>query len=703
MSLRKDSALLNLNNTPQFPKTVVVPVSKPETAEQMLELAVLLADPEEGRVIALTVAMGDDKEKTNDAIEALRSICERFIEDGHNVELVTYLAGAVTRGILDGTREYGGDMLLLGVHQHQRRQVKLGHVVENIIAAAPCDVLVYRMAQSKKFRRVIVALDGTPESLNALYAGVLIAKSRDVNCTVYQLHNRAYRVSQADRIDDLLNLLPGDQIERRMIFGKDPSERILRQVHGDDLLCLGFSQKTDLDEQMREVLSDVLLNRAPSPVLMASRLIEQRGSIQGAIQHRIQRFNVSLTPVERNELIWEGQKNSQATVDYIVMIILSAFLASLGLLLDSVAVIIGAMLVAPLMSPLGALSTGLASGQLVITRRAAFSLIQGVLLALLVSVVAGSILLIDVPTPEMTSRGNPTLLDAAVALVSGLVAAYAIARKEVPAALAGVAIAAALMPPICTIGLGIALGDLQLAAGASLLFTANIVFIVVSQYIVFLWIGLRPSNRRETRRGVLAWWGIIGSLLVFVVALLIQLSLQALDEIAIENLLLDELPRSEFVDIETLTRDGGDTLEVIFSVRTERLIAPQQVAEAEANLATILPQFKRVILEVVAMQVVRPYTGLEAQVVDYIEATFQPLRINEITIREEEATLMVIASILTQDDVTPEQMNAAAADLTDLLQMPVQLALFAQPMTTGTAQIMPQATPEAAAVNETAD
>lgn len=665
------------NTAVRHPKTVVVPVSKPDTADQMLGLAVQLMDPNEGRVIALTIAMGDDKEKTSDTLESLQPLCDKYAEQGFAIELVTHLAGSVTRGILDGTREHGGELLLLGVHQHARRQVKLGHVAENVIAAAPCDVLVYRMAQSDKFQRIIIALDGTPESLNALHAGVLIARTKGAECFVYQLHSRAYRVSEADRIDEIVALLPNEQIKRRTVYGKDAVERILRQVHSDDLLAIGFSQKTDLDSQMREVLSEVLLNRSPSPVLLASRLIEHRGSLRGAVEHSMQRFNVSLTPIERNELIWEGQKNAQASIDYSIMIVLSAAIASLGLLLPSVAVIIGAMLVAPLMSPLGALSTGLASGQFKITRRAALTLIQGVILALLVSVLAGALLPIDAPTSEMTARGTPTLLDAAIALVSGLVAAYAIGRKEIPAALAGVAIAAALMPPICTIGLGLAVGNLRLAAGASLLFTTNIVFIIAAQYIIFFWMGLRPSNRRETARGVALWWSGIGTLLVVVVFLIIQLGQQALDERSIEQFLLEQFPRSELVDLEVETRN--DVLSAILNLRTERFISPQDVEAAQAALAQELSDIVTdVELEVVALQVVRPYQDQEEIVAQYLRDQFDPIRISTLNILQSEEGLLIVIDLITERILNEQDTQVATTALSDQLGEQVRVILISQ-------------------------
>ena len=293
-------------------------------------------------------------------------------------------------------------------------------------------------------------------------------------------------------------------------------------------------------------------------------------------------FNPQLTLVEQNELIWSAEKNGSSNLDYIVMIVLSAALATLGLLTNSVAVIIGAMLVAPLMSPISSLSTGMATGILHITRRASVTLFTGVTLALLISLVMGAALPIDTPTDEMLARGSPNLLDAAIALVSGWVAAYATARKGIPAALAGVAIAAALMPPISTIGLGIALRDIDLAFGANLLFLANIAFIIAAQYSTFLWMGMRPT---EDRAGVTlnrsrAWWIVLFLVTLSVLVAFVRLGSQAIDEAHIrERLQAEAFHGASIVDYHVIS---SVPLSVQLIVQSAHQTTPEEVETAQA-------------------------------------------------------------------------------------------------------------------------
>jgi uncharacterized hydrophobic protein (TIGR00271 family) len=165
------------------------------------------------------------------------------------------------------------------------------------------------------------------------------------------------------------------------------------------------------------------------------------------------------------------------------------------------------MLVAPLMSPIVATATGIVFGDVRTLRDAVSSTVQGVLAAVFIATLASLVTPLAEATPEVLARTRPTLLDLMVALFSGMAGAYAIARKEVGEALPGVAIAAALMPPVCTIGIGIALGQAGVAFGALLLFTANLVAIIFSSVVVFLLLGIRPprspDRQRQLRRGLL--------------------------------------------------------------------------------------------------------------------------------------------------------------------------------------------------------
>jgi uncharacterized membrane protein len=100
-------------------------------------------------------------------------------------------------------------------------------------------------------------------------------------------------------------------------------------------------------------------------------------------------------------------------------------------------------------------------------------------------------------THEIAARVNPNLFDLAVALASGAAGAYAIARKDVAASLPGVAIAAALVPPLGVLGIGLAMGDTQIALGSGLLFLTNLIAITLAGAVTLLLLGFRPTRRGE--------------------------------------------------------------------------------------------------------------------------------------------------------------------------------------------------------------
>lgn len=685
---------------PDYFKTVIVPISKPDTAMPMLQLAASLIDPEDGKVIALTVGLADAGEMTSERLESLQLILDQIDEVPH-IEHVTQIASSITRGILDGAREQGAEALIIGVQTSSENEVNLGNVVENIISAAPCNVLIYRTGDAPEFERVIVPLDDNRMTPMALYVGTMIAKTHKISIST-PIIQRDYTSTREkeERFRDLLDTLDEDQVgKREFIMGRTPGGRLLQQIGSEDLLILGFSQKANLELEFGRDVSDILLRRASGPVLLYSQIFEDRDTVVGTVQRYLQRFNPALTQVERNELIWGARKAALPGIDYSMLILLAAGLASLGLMANSTAVIIGAMLVAPLMSPLGALAIGMAAGELNITRRAVFTLIQGVFLALLISIVMGWLLGINVPTPEMAARGNPTLLDAGVALVSGLVAAFALARKEIPVALAGVAIAAALMPPVCTIGLGIAMNNLRLAGGASLLFLANITFIVMAQNAIFLWMGMRPGRRQETQRGVVAWWVAIIGLIVVVVALILRLGQVASEEISIEKYLLGQMTSTEFVAIDEREREDG-SLSVLFTVRSPDEITPQDVSELGTNLEEHLGQI--VQLDVVNLRVIEPFSDTENIVINSLETQFPDTRITEIALSQEENILLIDVTLRTENIITGDNVQQAETRLSEALEQPVRLFVIVQEVIAAP-EIMPEITPEAEVTAEASE
>lgn len=198
------------------------------------------------------------------------------------------------------------------------------------------------------------------------------------------------------------------------------------------------------------------------------------------------------------------------TSGYVLMCALSAGIATLGLLQSSVAVVIGAMLVSPLMGPIAALGFGFASidGQRI--REAVKVVAVGAAIGILTGVIITWLSPIKSATPEIIGRTAPTLLDLAIALLSGIAGGYATVQQKGGTAI-GVAIATALMPPLATVGYGLGVMRLDFAGGAMLLFLTNLAAIAFS----FALIARLSGAARPLRNVVLTPGYIIGGIIVF--------------------------------------------------------------------------------------------------------------------------------------------------------------------------------------------
>jgi len=188
---------------------------------------------------------------------------------------------------------------------------------------------------------------------------------------------------------------------------------------------------------------------------------------------------------------------------FITLIILSTMIATFGLFINSSSVVIGAMLLAPLMQPIVSFSMGVLRQDEGLELNGAKSIFWGVLAVLLTAALIAMFTPIERLTSEMAGRLSPTILDLFVAIVSGVAAAYVKSNEKILGALAGVAIAVALVPPIAVAGIGLGWGNLHMFMMAFLLFTTNLVGIVLAAALTFVVLGFSPL--RVAKKGIFIW------------------------------------------------------------------------------------------------------------------------------------------------------------------------------------------------------
>jgi uncharacterized hydrophobic protein (TIGR00271 family) len=187
---------------------------------------------------------------------------------------------------------------------------------------------------------------------------------------------------------------------------------------------------------------------------------------------------------------------------YLALMVLSTMLATVGLYLNSASVVIGAMLLAPLMTPLVSLAMGLLRYDTELLKNSLNKTLIGIVIALMASALITLLFPHKPVTAEMEGRLNPTLLDLAVAVISGIAAAYSKSFKEIVQSLAGVAIAVALVPPLAVAGIGIGRADFHFFSQAFLLFSTNLVGIILAATFTFRFLGYSPVVRGKRSLGV---------------------------------------------------------------------------------------------------------------------------------------------------------------------------------------------------------
>jgi len=303
---------------------------------------------------------------------------------------------------------------------------------------------------------------------------------------------------------------------------------------------------------------------------------------------------------QRREIIADITESSSPGFDYFLLVILSTSIATLGLITNSPAVIIGAMLVAPLMSPI--IGIGLASmiGRRTLLKSAISALLRGALLAVGLSALFTFInsylpfvSLHELPQ-EIIARTHPSPIDLMIALAGGIAAAYSLTEERLSAALPGVAIATALMPPICTVGIGVALQRWDVAGGAFLLFTTNAVTIAFAAAFVFFLRGFNPyplENNRKLPPSLQLSALLIVILMVPLTYFSIDFVRQAAEYREFNQILNDkvsEINNAELVDFTTMQEN--ETIAIVMTIRTNNPLRYEQVIALQESIVDSLNQ-----------------------------------------------------------------------------------------------------------------
>ncbi len=308
-----------------------------------------------------------------------------------------------------------------------------------------------------------------------------------------------------------------------------------------------------------------------------------------------------VSDMRREFLIAEITRNSVPRGMYYLLMGVAAFIASIGLTAESPAVVIGAMLVSPLMTPIFGLALGLVRGEVSLIRASALSVTAGIIIGLLGGIAIGNFPIFYELTHEIISRTKPNLLDLGVAALAGLAGTVALIDERVSPVMPGIAIATSLMPPLCASGLCIALQHYTAGWGAFLLFFANFLVILSVASVLFIITGFIPHSENEPLPRLLKHFSIstIGLIIIavlltkslFDVALARQIN-NTLRTVAMEA--ITSIPNTNIEKIHHLVSSGG--IDGFITVNGPSSLKAGEVEKMEKKAAEVLHKPVKIIV-----------------------------------------------------------------------------------------------------------
>jgi uncharacterized hydrophobic protein (TIGR00271 family) len=297
--------------------------------------------------------------------------------------------------------------------------------------------------------------------------------------------------------------------------------------------------------------------------------------------------------VRKRTVYDETASGSEPGARFYLMVGVSTLIACFGLVADSTAVVIGAMLVAPLMTPIFGISLALVRGDSDLFKNAVQAEVVGVSSAIAMGFLVGMLLSLGNPyidaTTEMLSRTKPNLFDLIVAVLAGFAGTYALIDEKISPALPGVAIATAIVPPLANCGLCLAFGAYQGALGSFLLFFANFLSILIIAAVLFFKAGMRQELGAVRHSSILRRFGWAAVCFLLIAAFLANALFQMVQQRHLYNIAKLVLS-SEFAEYpatgieQILLEKRNNKLFILAEMHSPSQVTPNQVSEIEEAL-----------------------------------------------------------------------------------------------------------------------
>jgi uncharacterized hydrophobic protein (TIGR00271 family) len=409
------------------------------------------------------------------------------------------------RTIIEELLEREVELLCVGMDFTLPRDTSVNRLGSRLLRFAPCKMFVLDPGDQdgSRYERILLPM-GLHLGTFALRTAASLAEKLGCTLTPFEVGSYFGTDSREIAHRSLITKLKeaGIEISKWIkpavtLTGKT-WKSVVNKSRDSDLILAG----TTAIREVRKFRVEEEKQISPEAPRVAIGLV-RRWSLEGTpswvemITTYIFRWLPTLEATDRIDLFDRLQVGARWNVDFMMMICLSTAIASLGLMQNSTAVVIGAMVVAPLMTPLIGAGLALVQGNTIFFRDSIKAMGLGIGAALLISLCLGFLVPMGELTPEILARGAPTIIDLGVAFLSGAAAAYAVARPSLLGALAGVAIAAALVPPLATVGISFAEGAWKISEGAAILFATNLVAIILGAAFIYRRLGIHGSRLRK--------------------------------------------------------------------------------------------------------------------------------------------------------------------------------------------------------------
>jgi uncharacterized hydrophobic protein (TIGR00271 family) len=406
---------------------------------------------------------------------------------------------APARAIIDAIKEREIELLCVGMDFTLPKDTTINRLGSRLLRFAPCKIFVLDPGNEdgSRYQRILLPM-GLHLGAFALRTAASLAEKLDCTVTPFEVGSYFGTDSREVAHRSLLSKLKEAGIEASkwikptVTLTGEKWKAVVNKSRDSDLMLTG----TTAIREVRKFRVEEKKQIGPETQRVAIGLVrpwtlERKPAWIEMTASHIFSWLPTLEPTERIDLFDRLQVGARWNIDFMMMMCLSTAIASLGLIQNSTAVVIGAMVVAPLMTPLIGAGLALVQGNTIFFRDSIKAMGFGIGAALLISLILGLVVPMEQLTPELLARGAPTIIDLGVAFLSGAAAAYAVARPSLLGALAGVAIAAALVPPLATVGISLAEGVWEISEGAAILFATNLVAIILGAAFIYRRLGIQ--------------------------------------------------------------------------------------------------------------------------------------------------------------------------------------------------------------------